>query len=1520
MTSLDAATVVVQEPFYTVNSIGNQIEYTSSPDFDGKMLIISNQRDDNGSGTQLNRWYLAPGLTNHKTQDISLAQPFLFTRIKEGTNQGKYTIAFQNNDKTWKYLKADCSTSDTPIYFDLKIEDPKHSGVYRFSLWVGGNHIDQNNTGSFGSWNGGGKGSYLDFYDCNYIIGYDTVSYGEGKEIQANNSKIHWLSTGGVVGWSTNGYWCNFDSITLNALNVSGATQTGGLLGASGLSDTVKKVKINNCNAYELEIEITSSYGDDHRSVIGAFVGKTDQGKVVITGAQGGSYAKIKSLRIGITNNNRCVAGGLVGYAGNGCDVSNMTICPADSLGTNASITIGDKIAMAGGIVGLMQPQNDSGTANCTATFVNCTVKNVNVSAKKFAGGFYGGTWDNNKKWVPEKITIDNCRLIGCSSTNHNEVYGEIYAGGFVGNGRVLKNTSPNIEISNSTISNYDIVSVNDKYVGGFIGQADAEENGASVTCYVHDSAIENCKLGGNNNNYAGGVIGNIVQNADNKILGYNVKLSDITSGKAERMGAWVGYATSDTDTMKTTIQLVGMAIYGTGFEKNVGNDATLKNASFVFADYDGKCRGTASNGNTTYPTNISGYNYSSDTHVAMPKYPYVNINPQSTMGNGAYISGDGAVLYGSSVSGYSDKTADKTMAAKLYADLSDVSNTRRYTSFVDAPIKGTDTIEAYLKHTPGTDGNRISTYFMEKGITPENNTLTDVQDFAVVVINSSDNDENTELINRYIQLVTNTNTDYTDYAYRTTNNPYLNIDIKTCVYQNNKFQITNGQAGLRMGTKVKNVNGTDVNYTQFQLVSSDADQDNQFTLLDVQFKDPLDATKIAYHLYVPVYTIKQINVQFYASAMTGSSSISDPRVNDYISLMRESGRGTLIDSLDTWVTQYIRYRYSGEDINTLLAEGGVNWNYDKKVTFVNQQSGYTLPNNTFMVLVDPNGDQDKMYYANGISGFSKQNSQYATGQSDLVVELNKFSRQGIIDDGNGGTTTGDVPFDEQNLNVLIASAINESPGIAYTSGTENDYDVYRIYTENGEKKKAYYKYSSTGAGEYNLSVASNQTFDEDYYISMFIPTPDHYVDDTFSEEGGTPAYRLFYYEITPPAELVGARKAIVTNKFNYNVMIANLFEQDTSLQYNVSTDTDERQITESNNTLYVDAKCAITLKNENARAHLSGRNLYHAFNIMLNRYEPDSVTNDIQGLGNVTAQYAINGNGVEAASPSCVIDDERSTYLNVRTANIMSYMTGDSRTVQIAARVTIPFVAIDLEFPPGNSMETNIGVNAATTSNLSYYREKLAYTSMSKPFESSPNYYYIEDINNAVLDYNVVDMRDEKDKIGKKSFNYSRIGINGRSDSAVEEWMYIPTKADYNISVVENAEAADKLRITLWLEKKVDVAADGIITGAVYQPITNMENYLRIDSVKTGTNDTNSFSQNTELSTNGDASNGTPEKIVFEISNPYTNCSHLDGDIGYTFNINISAKTGINFTQYANYRIRLEAELIDVKEREVTT
>ena len=459
---------------------------------------------------------------------------------------------------------------------------------------------------------------------------------GQEEVFTASGAKASWLSVSGVVGWSrgaadndaSHQQGISFNKITLDNLSLCGDNFVGGLLAYSGMRSKTKKITITECSANNISVKMSSAYYGDTdakktRNAMGCFVGKVHEGAAIVYGTSQKennsditkfSTVKIKSYGFGVsTGDYRVASGGLVGYAGNGCQAYDMKICSYDS-----AVTIGlnSGTSFVGGIVGAMQPSTD-GDTDCLAVFKNCTIENINI-AGQCAGGLYGGKWEY-KNYNPYKIEIINCSLIGNNTVN-NTITAKTYAGGFIAWAFVQTRNGDdyNIRIVDSKVSNYTISSAKDGYSGGFIGYCRANNN--SITCYIHDSSVENCIIGQSGSvDYAGGIIGGIKKHDENKILGYNIKLYNVTSPSSNRKGAWIGNVASDDN--NTSIQFSGMTVYGGNFTQNVGNRTNFSNASFVFADYTGKCNGTQTTdsetgvSSTEYPTDISGFsNYSTST------------------------------------------------------------------------------------------------------------------------------------------------------------------------------------------------------------------------------------------------------------------------------------------------------------------------------------------------------------------------------------------------------------------------------------------------------------------------------------------------------------------------------------------------------------------------------------------------------------------------------------------------------------------------------------------------------------------------------------------------------------------------------------------------------------------------------------------------------------------------------------------------------------------------------------------
>lgn len=1317
------------------------------------------------------------------------------------------------------------------------------------------------------------------------IYNYSYDSRGECHDISADNL---FLSAGGVCGWASNNpVDVGFEGINLNTLTICGTNHFGGLLGYSGLKSPANKndkssyhIWIKECTADNISVIGTagSTVGDlrQARCGMGSFVGKVQEGAVYIYGTSyeddnpdaDGNYAEVLidrfELTSGDTLNYNMSAGGLVGFAGNGCKIYDMRVSSKSS-----AVTIGGNLVnFAGGMVGGMQSSYDGGKTG-VAVFKNCIVQNVNVNGN-YAGGIYGGKWDSN--WTTYSITMDNCKMIGTPGTHNsifaNDTFGDGanintvnhigYAGGLIGKLYPFTNLDDNnqvtynVLIKDCVVKDYDITAATTatSYAGGFIGYASSVNN--SVTCYMHDSSVENCKIGASGN-YAGGVVGRIIQKDNNEILGYNIKLDTITTDAGDKMGAWIGFAPTDTGTKRTSIQLVGMAIYGNGFTKNIGNDAIIETASFVFADYDGTSEGTTTNNVTTYPTRVSAFN--NTYNVEMPKYPYININPQSAIGTGEIISGDGAVLrsVASETAVYAGNTAEKTMALKLYED-SKGSGSRRYSTFLDTAILNGNGIDYYMKRTKSDEGDRISTWKTET----ETN-LTGVDDFAMIVIADEGAEETTKLITRYIQLVTNTSTDYS------ISSDYYDVVPSACVYNesSHKFEVTNGTASISYSPGATASNA-------FTVVRAGADSlsANKFTLLDVQFKDPFDTDNVAYHLYIPVYVKRSISATFSSTALSGT----DAQASSYITYLSTNHR--LIENLDNWITAYIRYQYSADDINAILNSGMLDWNGSKRVTltFSNNATGTSLPAGTQLVLIDPNGNIDEAYYASGsdLSGntfaLSDFHKNYSGGDA--------FSEQAFCDILDGNVTVNDLTGTE-----------NEGTGY-YNSGTSSDYDI-----KIGDD---YYSYVPGKTGQYSLTASG--AFNEDYYISMLVP----------SDNNGY----VYLFDVQAPQTLSGRMVTYVSNSYHADILLGDLFEQNFT-SHNVASTTGAEVINESNNTITVDVTSVVKLKGTDVTKrsfyadYLSGTALYHADVVSFTRHDVSGADNTIYG----TDESNISSSGTVDGIPVATSASLSSSYVTVKSGDICSQVIQGASNAEgydgatITQTIVVAFPGFDEEFPARPAdQETTYGVGVSVSSNISYDNDGLTYSGKKITYADGSRY-YVENANSATLRYEANDEIDLYDSVGSASYNYSHLGNNGLDRLRTCMWpnnlsgMPISATAKYNAAAVSNYDDAYSIRYTLTLYKKTDVVSAGNITKVEYQQV-DIDDYLKNVKVYGG-------NTTTPLTKNDSSDN---QKYVYS---ELVSAANVDERL-FTVGTYYEVVTGGDFHDYANYRVVMEVRLLN--------
>lgn len=661
--------------------------------------------------------------------------------------------------------------------------------------------------------------------------------------------------------------------------------------------------------------------------------------------------------------------GGLVGVArGNNSNSNSNTISisnvkigsdTGDSLKTvscKKSDTAYGEIYV-GGLVGVFN--------RCPVNITNCEVYNVNVASAKYAGGLVG--WGG----TASEITIDNCNLT-------NDLTAKVYsssdnAGGIVG---FCKDDMGKFTVKNSTVDSYTIEGV---YAGGALGNWQANSNAFSLV----NSVINNCTV--KYSTSGGGIAGQLKKN----LYGYSVRVSGIKfipSGSAQQ-----GYITGKRD--GGIIKITGFHRTGDVSEtKLIGNNPDNKMTNMygaggyvIFADYEGTSTLTEKN------TNASTVNLGGAIRVGgFGASPYVTINPAVTLDNDiGLITGDGMSI--SAVNSILTDTSDKKYAVAGRADIGEFLNDN----------DGVKTVK----------NDVVSTFKAELG-----DTVKDTEyDFPMLVINDTNTAD--AVLNHYLRVLTNTD-DAVDFSYRNNNDQagklYINsqnntnfgiVTIRKCTYTDGIITIStsNSDASLVF-------NGT-TNTFQIRKTKDKEQYDTatpgQFTLIDVAFKDPSDADRVAYHLYVPVIVKKLIEYNFDISVLSGTTydkTLYGTETNGI------RGRA-LLENLGSPVT--FEFDYSYLRTASEWAAEDKDYKYDKYLSFSNG-GNYNLGSGTKAVLIDLNRGGDAYYLNDWTSGFdsNKKELDLHAFTNASGTPFTPMTFQEMID-AQGASFTGDATLTE---------------------------------------------------------------------------------------------------------------------------------------------------------------------------------------------------------------------------------------------------------------------------------------------------------------------------------------------------------------------------------------------------------------------------------------------------------------------------------------------------------------------------
>lgn len=1227
------------------------------------------------------------------------------------------------------------------------------------------------------------------------------VSAGNHIEYKTSNTNANrQLSAAMLIGVIKEKTYATLDSVALQNVDVKGVRHTGGLVGNVPNTGTHKENNKDVPNVLSVTNTLSlSSFGITVHGAgtTGGMIGRSQQGSVTVDN-NNATYSIVEVVSE-CTNQNKedynYGVGGFIGICrGNGeaydINISNVIVGTKEQ-SSLTEVKCPNAEINTGGMVGILN--------NAKANLSNCKIYNQSVSSQYTAGGLVGyvATLKNYKNIAESSIAGV---IIECKEGLNGEIIStNRFAGGFIG---ACKYDSCNIKISDGKVKGYTISGPD--YAGGIVGlwshvTSDGNQHCQKNTRIITNNvSVENCNLRGtSDNSYVGGLIGYLNVN----FSGYNYNRDyygyNILENNVNVIGTNKGCVCGGTsNTTYNVIKLVGFSRQeklGEGetssmIQETVGSGGYGTGGYVIFADYLGKSLNETptdpSTGEKYYSTTFSNIHDGNNVTITykdeggnLVNYPYVTSTTPTIIGasckvNNTQITGAGFV------------TGDGVSAAAFSDILNDMGDGET------APSPGYyDVAKANIKTAPGyiTDFDtaksallsHTSTFQVEMG----SKAVSGI-DFPLLVVDDVNVNNTTAIVNNYLRMLTNT-----DYDFNNKNDTVCTVQLSKCTFSSDggTLSIDDNSSCLGMDS------------LYFFMKANDTDtkaETAQFTLIDVQFKNPSVPTEIAYHLYVPVYVRKLLQYDFDIRLESGTDFVPTSPIAE----------NTLLENLGVPITVEFQYKYSRNTSDWQKAvDGGDNLltNYNKKLVFTNSsvlgtggvRAGFEAGNTVYdcqtkMVLIDSN-NSGKAYYLDSLATTDDSFVQSTT--DNWLLDLQKFKT----------SETGNHFFTPQTFNSLMTitatsdtsgnfvciSDYSGTPTVEDNSGLANDGKQFRLIA-NGETVDASKRYSVT--------VSNADSISEHYFLTIYT---------TANYSSTLPVY---HYVITsqdtlgydPYPSRADNRHAahLLTGDIYSNSMSLTLKEQEMDMFNEVHKRGDDYL-------LQAELKATVAISQQAdpiVSTYLRSVNtieIYQSFLATLNIKQNQNSDRGIKALKGAEYYgdhpYTINGSDVsDIPTPTA-----NSNFVEFRNdVNLRNRLAQGA--VEIKADISLVFDSEDITgdptsdppkpnqfLPDGNPQTPGKGTTLIASSNIASNPDKTAYSKVSKEVEASNQLHYYNSEESVKLIYNAY----EDEELGQ----YGQLGIN--ANDLEENPVPITTLGAYDVSRFQSGVAsAESLQIEI--------------------------------------------------------------------------------------------------------------------------
>lgn len=1024
-----------------------------------------------------------------------------------------------------------------------------------------------------------------------------------------------------------------------------------------------------------------------------------------------------------------------------------------------------------------------------------CTIENTSVSVDVY-GSNAGGFVGINKKQLSVN---ENCYYGGTSDTSACGVYGYASSGGMVGKQNAAVN------ISKSAVKNAAIgiptAKNGDAGIGGYVG---IKANG---DLKITDCEVNNVTLSAEDKSNGAGAGGVIGHNDGGSTYAYDIlinKLSYVKGNNSVSVSNLIGWNMDKNLSSK----FIGVSVNNTDCLPDIqyGDSQIPAGFTAVHSDYNGT------------QDNTQNVGEGSGTHVAINS-PYVNINPSKTIGDKIF-TGD-------------------LVGGNMQTIISDAA------SYTNGTTKKSYGINSTIKTYAEDLGNSKLTTFKQASELD----VQELNDLPVLLIDDNSSLNITQMLAKYISVVTNCDVcDSSSNKLKTTD--LMNVSTATYVYDNGSLTKSD-KTTITFNSKTGYFKVTDGQY--------DNDGTNRFTVVTLDYIDPMGSGKTALRLHIPVFVRKVLDFSFNSYVISGT---------DYNHSHYTDKTKLAFESFDAPVTTYFKYSYykSANEWEKMLNNGdSLLWSFDKKLYLIgdNAADSGVLTDDTKLTLVDANNN-DKTYHATASDAkFNK-----TTGELDLT-NISGFKP---------------VTMNDVLLRYASVTAKESSDGTL----VEADEATATVKTSDG---KYYRPAGEAETGTYKITVSANSDTPKNDNDEMII-SESYYLTITIPETGSSKkVIKNFvnYYSGNTSRKLNGNLPTHLVDSNTGTYVIANFFKQEVSVDAY-----DPEEITASNNFVHATMTSKISI-DQSLRDTFNGYksddfNMYQAFKFSMKSFDENDAGANARIIAgtSVSVDYSIlNSSDTELSnakiSKTETFSEAKDSYMLMYPDSVYNYINNDpngSITVKADISLTYGTAGIIDQFPERKDGDTKTGIGVNAASYVAYSQNNIENSSISASGVMPARRYYRKAMTVAQLNYNVA----ESTVLESKDSPFSQLGINAKDMTTGE--MAITANAIYDLSALSRStkDSGKKIQYTLKLYVK-DNSGD-------YKQTNDISKYL------------SSFTLENATSSSG--LNG--KECVFT--------ADYNGEEQNTAVTKFTVKTGKAFEEqgltYANYRVELTAVLLN--------